>query len=71
MDIKLSQPQITKVVQFGRFLVRPLTSLLKNDSLLFKKKLTPLVKSVPAPVAAAGIHKNNSNLKNDNNNNFN
>ena len=46
MDIKLSQPQRTKVVQFGRFLVRPLTSLLKNDSLLFKKKLTPLAKSV-------------------------
>ena len=64
-DIKLSNTQISKIVQLGGFIGRLLGLLLKNDLLLMKNVLMPLAKSVLIPAgltavssgAEAGIHK--------------
>ena len=64
-DSKLSKTQLTKMIQLGGFLGRPLGPLLKTGLPLMKSVIQPLAKSVLIPlgltVAAsapdAGIHK--------------
>ena len=65
-DIKLSKPQLSKMVQLGGFLGRLLGPLLKTGLPLMKSVTQPLAKSVLIPLgltaaasaADAGIHKN-------------
>ena len=65
-DIKLSKTQISKMIQSGEFLGRPLGPLLKTGLPLVKNAIKPLAKSVLIPLgitaaasaADAGIHKN-------------
>ena len=67
VDIKLSKTQISKMIQSGGFLGRPLSPLLKTGLPLIKSVIKPLPKSVlvplglttAAPAADAGIHKKN------------
>ena len=67
-DLKLSQAQISKIIQSGGFLGRLLYPLLKTGLPLIKNVIKPLAKSVLIPLgltAAAsaadeGIHKKNS-----------
>ena len=64
-DLKLSAAQISKIIQYGKFLGRLLGSLLKNGLLLIKNVIKPLAKSVLIPLgltaaasaADAGIYK--------------
>ena len=64
-DIKLSKTQLSKVIQSGGFLGRPLGPLLKTGSPLMKNVIKSLAKSVLIPLglsaapsaADAGIHK--------------
>ena len=65
MDIKLSKTQLSKMIQLGGFLGRPLGPLLKTGLPLMKSKIQQLAKSVIIPLgitttestADAGIHK--------------
>ena len=65
IDIKLSNTQLSKMIQSGRFLGRLLGPLLKTGLPLIKSVIIPLVKSVLLPLgltaaasaADAGIHK--------------
>ena len=64
-DIRLSKTQISKTIQSGGFLDRPLGPLLNTGLLLIKNVIRPLVKSVSMPLllraaasaADAGIQK--------------
>ena len=64
-DIKLSKTQISKLIQSGGFLGRPLGQLLKTRLPLMKNVIKPLAKSVliplrltaEGPAADTGIHK--------------
>ena len=64
-DIKLSKPQLSKMIQSGGFLGRLLGPLLKTRLPLMKSVIKPLAKSVLIPLgltavasaADAGIHK--------------
>ena len=64
-DIKLSETQISKMIQLGEFLSRLLDPLLKNGLPFIKNVMKPLAKSVLIPLrltaaasaADAGIHK--------------
>ena len=64
-DIKLSETQISKMIQLGEFLGRLLDPLLKNGLPFIKNIIKPLAKSVLIPLrltaaasaADAGIHK--------------
>ena len=64
-DIKLSKPQLSKMIQSGGFLGRLLGPLLKTGLPLMKSVIKPLAKSVLIPLgltaaasaADAGIHK--------------
>ena len=66
-DIKLSNTQLSKVIQSGGFLSRFLGPLLKTELPLIKKVIKPLAKSVSIPLgltaaasaADAGIHNKN------------
>ena len=66
-DLKLSKPQISKIIQFGGFLGRLLGPLLKTGLPLIKNVIKPLAKSVlillgltaAASAADAEIHKKN------------
>ena len=66
-DIKLSNTQISKMIQSGGFLGRILGPLLKTGLPLMKNVIKPLAKSVLIPLgltaavsaADAGIHKKN------------
>ena len=60
VNIKLSKTQLSKIVQSGGFLGRPLGPLLKTGLPLMKNVIQPLAKSVLLTVAAsaAGIQKN-------------
>ena len=77
-NIKLSKPQISTIIQSGRFLGRLLGPLLKTKSTLMKNAIKPLAKSVLIPLgltaaasaADAGIHKKNLRIKNNNTNNI-
>ena len=65
-DIKLTETQLSKMIQFGGFFGRLLGALLKIGLSFMKNVIQPLAKSVliPAAVSAAvsaadaGIHKN-------------
>ena len=65
IDIKLSQSQLSKMIQSGGFLGRLLSPLLKTGLPLIKNMIKPLAKSVLIPLgltaaasaADAGIHK--------------
>ena len=65
IDIKLSKPQLSKMIQSGGFLGRLLGPLLKTGLHLMKSVIKPLAKSVLIPLgltvatsaADAGIHK--------------
>ena len=65
IDIKLSQSQLSKMIQSGGFLGRLLSPLLKTGLPLIKNVIKPLAKSVLIPLgltaaasaADAGIHK--------------
>ena len=74
-DIKLSKTQLSKMIQTGGFLDRPLGPLLKTGLPLMKSVIKPLAKSVLIPLgltaasaADAGIHK--KILGSDHNNNI-
>ena len=63
-DIKLSNTQLSKMIQSGRFLDRLLGPLLKTGLPLIKNVIKPLAKSVLIPLgltaasaADAGMHK--------------
>ena len=64
-DIKFLKTQLSKIVQFGGFLSRLLSPLLKRGLALTKSVIKPLVKSVLIPLgltaaasaADSGIHK--------------
>ena len=64
-DSKLSKPQLSKMIQWGRFLSRLFGPLLKTGLPLIKNVIKPLAKHVliplrltaPAPAADTGIHK--------------
>ena len=64
-DLKLSETQISKIIQSGEFLRRLLGPLLKTGLPLIKNVIKPLTKSVlihlglttAASAAHAGIHK--------------
>ena len=64
-DIKLSKTELSKMIQSGGFLGRPLHPLLKTGLPLIKNVIKPLAKSVLIPLgltaaasaAGAGIHK--------------
>ena len=66
-DIKLSNTQLSKVIQSGGFLSRFLGPLLKTELPLIKKVIKPLAKSVSIPLgltaaasaADAGLHNKN------------
>ena len=66
-DIKLSNTQLSKVIQSGGFLSRFLGPLLKTELPLIKNVIKPLAKSVSIPLgltaaasaADAGIHNKN------------
>ena len=70
-DIKLSEAQISKMIQSGGFLGRLLGPLLKTRSPLMKNVIKPLAKSILIPlgltaaasVADAGIHKKSLDQK--------
>ena len=65
IDIKLSNTQLSKMMQLGGFLGRLLGPLIKTGLPLIKNVIKPLAKSVliplgltaVAPAADAGIHK--------------
>ena len=63
-DINLSKAQLSKMIQSGRFLCRPLGEFLKAGLPLIKHVIKPLPKSILIPLgltaaaaADAGIHK--------------
>ena len=63
-DIKFSKAQLSKMIQSGGFLGKPLGPLLKTGLPLLKSVIKPLAKSVLIPLrltaaaaADAGIHK--------------
>ena len=64
-DMKLSKPQLSKMIHLGEFLGRGLGPLLKKGLPLIKSVIQPLAKSVLIPLgltavaaaADAGIHK--------------
>ena len=64
-NIKLSETQLSKMIQSGGFLGRLLGPLLKTGLLLIKNVIKPLAKSILIPLgltaaasaASAGIHK--------------
>ena len=64
-DLKLSKPQIVKIIQSGGFLSKLLGPLLKTGLPLIKSVIKPLANSVLIPLgltaaasaADAGIHK--------------
>ena len=64
-DIKLWKPQLSKMVQSGRFIVRLLSTSLKPGLSLMRNVIKPLTKSVLIPlgvttaasISDAGIHK--------------
>ena len=64
-DINLSKAQLSKMIQSGRFLCRPLGQFLKAGLPLIKHVIKPLPKSILIPLgltaaaADAGIHKKN------------
>ena len=66
IHIKLSQSQLSKMIQSGRFLGRLLGLLLKTGLPLMKNVIKPLAKSILIPLGVtaaasaedAGIHKN-------------
>ena len=66
-DMKLSKPQLSKMIHLGEFLGRGLGPLLKKGLPLIKCVIQPLAKSVLIPLgltavaaaADAGIHKKN------------
>ena len=49
-DIRLSKTQISKIIQSGEFLDRPLGPLLNTGLSLIKNMIRPLVKSVSIPL---------------------
>ena len=49
-DIKLSKPQISKMIQSGGFLGRLLGPLLNTGLLLIKNVIKPLAKSILIPL---------------------
>ena len=69
-DFKLSETQLSKMIQSGGFRGRLLRSLLKKGLPLINNEIEPLAKSVliplwltpPASAANAGIHKKNLRL---------
>ena len=75
-DIKLSKSQLSKMIQSEGFLDRLLRPLLQTGLPLIKNEIKPLTKTVlialrltaAAPVADAGIHKNNLRIWNSNTN---
>ena len=79
-DIKLSKTQLSKMLQSGGFLGRPLGPLLKTGLPLIKNVTKPLAKSILVPLGltaaasatAAGIHKKilGSGIKTNNTNNI-
>ena len=80
-DIKLSKNHLSKIIQLGGFLGRPLGTLLKTVLLLIKNVIKPLPKSVLIPLgltgaalaADTGIHKKILSFfwsKNNNTNNM-
>ena len=70
-DTKLSETQISKMIQSGGFLGRLLVPLLKTRSQLMKNVIKPLAKSILIPLvltaaalaADAGIHKKSLDQK--------
>ena len=74
-DIKLSKTQISKMIQSGGFLGRPLGPLLKTGLRLVKRVINPLSKSVlislglTATVSEADVAKHKKVLGSGNNNN--
>ena len=78
IDIKLSQSQLSKMIQSGGFLGRLLSPLLKTGLPLIKNVFKPLDKSVLIPLgltaaasaADAGIHKKNIRIRKYNTNNI-
>ena len=70
-DIKLSKPQLSKMVQSGGFLVKLPGPLLKIGLLLIKNVIKPLAKSALIPLgltaaasaADARIHKKNLRIR--------
>ena len=66
-DIELSKTQLSKMIQSGGFLGKPLGPLLRTGLPLMKSAIKPLAKSVLIPLgltasasaADAGIHKKN------------
>ena len=74
-DIKLSKPQLSKMIQSGGFLGELLGPLLKTGLLLMKSVIKPLAESVLIPLgltaaasaADAGIHKKILGSGNNNN----
>ena len=70
-DLKLSEVQISKIIQSGGFLGRILGPLLKTGLPSIKNVIKPLVKSVLIPsgltaaasAADAGIHKKNIRIR--------
>ena len=77
-DLKLSNVQISKIIQSGGFLGRLLGPLLKTGLPLIKNVIKPVTKSVLIPLgltaaasaADAGIHKKNTGIWNNNVDNF-
>ena len=75
-DIKLSKSQLSKMIQSEGFLDRLLRPSLQTGLPLIKNEIKPLTKTVlialgltaAAPVADAGIHKNNLRIWNNNTN---
>ena len=69
-DIKLSETQLSKMIQSGGLLGRLLGSLLKTGLPLIKNVIKPLAKSVLIPLALtaaasaadAGVHKKSCDL---------
>ena len=56
-DIKLSKTQLSKMIQLGGFLSRPLGPLLKTGLPLMKSVLVPLGLTAAGSAADAGINK--------------
>ena len=52
VNIKLSKAQLSKIVQSGRFLVRPFGLLLKTGLPLMKNVIKPLTKSVSSSISS-------------------
>ena len=50
VDIKFSKTQLSKMIQLGGFLGKLLGPLLKTESPLIKKVITPLAKSILIPL---------------------